>query len=117
MQNHPLASMRKESLDNSVILDNDPYQRSFILMNEYHYNNNKQTYYDLRLGYGYTSTKGEVSHTASSVAAGLNLNTSFNKYTFSSNNYYSSCYYPGIRKGNTVLRNACSGILINSIFG
>ncbi|MET7035021.1 COG1470 family protein [Elizabethkingia miricola] len=92
----------KESLDNSVILDNDPYQRSFILMNEYHYNNNKQTYYDLRLGYGYTSTKGEVSHTASSVAAGLNLNTSFNKYTFSSNNYYSSSYYPGIRKGNTV---------------
>lgn len=92
----------KVSLDNSIILDNDPYQRSFILMNEYHYNNNKQTFYDVRLAYGYTSSKGEVSNTASSIAAGLNLNTSFGKYTLSSNNYYSSSYYPGIRKGNTV---------------
>lgn len=91
----------KVSLDNSIILDNDPYQRSFILMNEYHYNN-KQTFYDVRLGYGYTSSKGEVSNTASSIAAGLNLNTSFGKYTLSSNNYYSSSHYPGIRKGNTV---------------
>ena len=89
-------------MDNSIVLDNDPYQRSFILMNEYHYNNNKQTFYDVRLGYGYTSSKGEVSNTASSIAAGLNLNTSFGKYTLSSNNYYSSSYYPGIRKGNTV---------------
>lgn len=91
----------KVSLDNSIVLDNDPYQRSFILMNEYHYNN-KQTFYDVRLGYGYTSSKGEVWNTASSIAAGLNLNTSFGKYTLSSNNYYSSSYYPGIRKGNTV---------------
>lgn len=92
----------KESIDNSVILDNDPYQRSFMLMNEYHYNNNKQTSYDIKFGYGYASTKSEISHSESSIAAGFNLNTSFDKYTLSSNNYYSSSYYPGIRKGNTI---------------
>ncbi|ACU08631.1 hypothetical protein FIC_02196 [Flavobacteriaceae bacterium 3519-10] len=97
-----------EKLDGEVVLDTDPFQKSFILKSGYEFNNRKDTSYDIDAGYGYTRSSRDAGDTKSSVSLGFNYRKSWDKYAFSSSNYYSSGYYPGIKRGSTVSEHRIS---------
>ncbi|MDQ0477958.1 hypothetical protein [Chryseobacterium sp. MDT2-18] len=88
--------------DHQLILDTDSFQRSFIIKNGYTYNNKKDTFYNFDFGYGYTASETDQQVAEPSAALGFNYRKNWKQYTLSSNNYYSTGFYPGIKKGNTV---------------
>ena len=90
-----------KTLDGEVILDTDSFQKSFIIKSGYTYNNLKDESYDIDLGYGHTQSIINLN-AEPSVSLGFNYRKSWDQYAFSSTNYYSSGYYPGIRRGSTV---------------
>lgn len=98
----------KKTIDNQLILDTDSFQKSFIIKNGYAYNNKKDTFYDFDFGYGYIISTTDNQVTEPSVALGFNYRKNWKKYTLSSNNYYSTGYYPGIKKGSTVFEERLS---------
>ncbi|WP_246012470.1 hypothetical protein [Chryseobacterium salivictor] len=91
-----------KTLDSEVILDTDPFQKSFIIKGGYEYNNRKNESYGIDLGYGHTRSVTDENNAQSSVSLGLNYRKTWDKYAFSSTNYHSSGYYPGIKRGSTV---------------
>ncbi|MGA9213334.1 hypothetical protein [Kaistella sp.] len=97
-----------KTIDNQLIFDTDFFQKSFIIKNGYAYNNNKDTFYNIDVGYGYVKSSRDNQVTEPSVALGFNYRKIWKEYLLSSNNYYSTGYYPGIKKGSTVLEERLS---------
>lgn len=89
-------------VDGEVILDTDPFQKSFIIKSGYQYNNRINESYGIDLGYGHTRSVTDENNAESSVSLGLKYRKTWDKYAFSSANYHSSGYYPGIKRGSTV---------------
>ena len=92
----------REKLDGEVIWDTDPFQKSFIVKGGYSFSNQKNTVYDIDLAYGQTRAVSNPDVMEPSLAAGFNFRKNWDKFTFSSANYYSTGYYPGIRRGSAV---------------
>ncbi|QFG52444.1 hypothetical protein F7R58_02330 [Chryseobacterium sp.] len=92
-----------QSLDGEAIWDTDIFQRSFILKTGYTYSNKKDKSFDVDLGYGYARSVSHSDVAEPSLSAGLNYRKNWKNYSFTSSNSYSSGYYPGIRRGSTVL--------------
>lgn len=90
-------------LDGEVILDTEPYHKSLLVKGGYAYSNLKDVAYDVDLGFGITRTTSIVENSKPSVSLGFNYRKSWEKYTFSSTNYFSSGYYPGNKRGSSVL--------------
>lgn len=90
-------------LDGEVVIDTDPFQKSLIIKSGYTFNNLKDEAYEIDLGYGHTRSITDTDRTESSGSVGFNYRKSWKKYAFSSTNYYSGGYYPGIKRGSTVL--------------
>ncbi|MBW8359406.1 MAG: hypothetical protein K0M63_06335 [Weeksellaceae bacterium] len=97
----------KKTLSSEVVLDTDPIQKGFIFKNSYEFNN-KDTYYSVDLGYGFARGAVDAEAAESSMAVGFNYRKNWKKYVFNSNNYYSSGYYPGIKRGSTVFEQRLS---------
>ena len=98
----------KKSLTSEAVLDTDPFQKGFIFKNGYEFNNNKDTYYSVDLGYGFARGVVDAEAAESSMSVGFNYRKNWKKYVFNSNNYYSSGYYPGIKRGSTVFEQRLS---------
>lgn len=85
----------------SLLYDRSPHEgsESMILMNhiQYQLKNNVQIGFDL--GGGMTRLFDSSASYKPSMALGNTLSGTFGKYSFNSNNFYSSSYYPGIRRG------------------
>jgi len=87
-------------IESDLIFDQDPYASNMLFNTEYIHEGTKSQYH-LSAAYGNSNSKGEIDQSKNSIALGLNYRTSWKKYTFNSENYYSSAYYPGIKKGTT----------------
>lgn len=87
-------------IENDLVFDQDPISNNFLINTSYFYNTEK-TKYGIVLGYGNSKSTDESGEQANSIAAGFQYSTQWKDYTFYSDNYYSSGYYPGIRKGST----------------
>ncbi|TXF77809.1 hypothetical protein FUA25_05175 [Chryseobacterium sp.] len=98
----------KRILESAAVIDNDPFQKSLIIKNSYQYNKENNTVYSVDLGYGYAQSPTIPENAKPSVALGLTYYKKWNRYIFSSNNFYSSGYYPGIKKGSTVFEQRIS---------
>lgn len=105
-------------LNHQVIFDTDPFQRSFIIKNGYAYTNKKNTAYNFDVGYGYITSTSNSDLSKPSGALGFNYNKNWKRFTLSSNNYYSTGYYPGLKKGALLLEERLSRSFKNfSLYG
>ncbi len=89
-------------IENDLVFDQDPLSNNFLINTNYLYNNEK-TQYGIVLGYGNSKSTDESGQQENSMAVGFNYRTQWKDYSFYSDNYYSSGYYPGIRKGSTTI--------------
>lgn len=86
----------------SVLYDRTPYNHSesVILMNDYQYKVNDNLQLGFELGGGLTRAfNTPTSALKPSIAIGNKLSGLLGKYNISSNNFYSSGFYPGTRRG------------------
>lgn len=86
----------------SILYDRTPYNNSenVILMNEYQYKLKNDFQVGFEFGGGLARVLGFApSSFKPSIAIGNKLNGALGKYNFTSNNFFSSGYYPGIRRG------------------
>lgn len=97
------ALTKSTRIENALVFDQDPRSKNVLLNTSYSYNTEK-TQYGFVLGYGNSKSTDESGQQENSIAAGFNYRTQWKDYTIYSDNYYSSGYYPGIRKGSTSLR-------------
>lgn len=85
-----------------LVFDREPDQQHWILMNSYRYRNLQKTALEVKLGYGHSAAlQGGLQK--SSMAGGLDFQTTMGSYHLNTNAFYSSAYYPGLRRGNTYL--------------
>lgn len=113
---HNIDQYRK--IDAEVVLDSDPYQKGAIVKGGYAFNNFKDKAYEIDLGLGQARSTTDVRSAESSVSLGFNYRKNWDKFSFSSTNYYSSGYYPGIRHGSTVTEQRLTKSFKNfSMFG
>lgn len=95
----------KTELYSSFIFDRSYGIDSYLLMNNLVWTANSNWKYDFRFGQGLTGaslTEYSLPYKPS-IAIGANLQGRTGSYHFSSTNFYSSGYYPGIRKGALLL--------------
>lgn len=85
-----------------LVFDREHDQQHFILMNSYRYRNLQKTALELKVGYGHSAAiQGDVQK--SSLASGIDFQTTVGNYHLNTNAFYSSGYYPGLRRGNTYI--------------
>lgn len=98
-----LATKREGEYKANFVYDRDPLNNSenIIAMNDYSYEIKENVRLGFDLGGGLTRLlKSETDNAyKSSFAAGANLSGRFGNYSLYSNNFYSSGYYPGVRRG------------------
>lgn len=83
-----------------LVFDQEPDQQHWILMNSYRYRNLQNTALEVKLGYGHSAAlQGGLQK--SSMAGGLDFQTTAGSYYLNTSAFYSSGYYPGLRRGNT----------------
>ncbi len=75
-------------------------EKNYLLSNEMHYSFSKKLKVDGIVNGGYSETLPSNSKT--SFAAGINLEGNYGKLIFTSENYISSPFYPGIKRGSTI---------------
>jgi hypothetical protein len=86
----------------SLLYDRSPYEgsESMIAMNHVQYQLKNNVQIGVDLGGGMTRLFNDPSSSYKpSMALGSTLSGTFGKYSLNSNNFYSSSYYPGIRRG------------------
>ncbi len=86
----------------SLLYDRSPYEgsESMILMNHVQYQLKNKAQLGFDLGGGMTRLVDDPSSSYKpSMAFGNTFSGTFGKYSINSNNFYSSSYYPGIRRG------------------
>ncbi|MHA6697076.1 COG1470 family protein [Chryseobacterium sp. A321] len=94
------ALTQNTRIENDFVFDQDPLSNNILFNTRYFYNTEK-TQYGIVLGYGKSKSTDESNQQENSMAAGFNLRTQWKAYTLNSDNYFSTGYYPGIRKGST----------------
>ena len=98
-----VLSTRKEGqYSGSVLYDQTPYDNSenVIVMNEFNFKMMKDVTVGFELGGGLTRLlKGDESPIEPSIALGYKMSGKFGNYNINSNNFLSSGYYPGVRRG------------------
>lgn len=88
-------------MQSQIVYDEDPFQKGTIIKQQYTYNDyEKNKYFSTSLAYGELRSLGTTPNKEPSFAASLQYRNKLGKYQISSNNYYSSGYYPGNRKGS-----------------
>lgn len=86
----------------SVLIDRNPFtqEESMLLRNRYLSRSSKDRYWELDIGGGVNRSMEESGESPKpSLAIGNKLNTRIGEYTVSSQNFFSTGYYPGIRRG------------------
>ncbi|MBW3517587.1 hypothetical protein [Flavobacterium sp. NKUCC04_CG] len=98
---HKFEFSDKTKVYSSVIFDRNYGIDSYIASNNLAYTPNQNWNYEFRLSNGFTgaSTTDYKLPYKPSLAVGANIQGNAGAYQLISNNYYSSGYYPGIRKG------------------
>ena len=87
------------SLSSNLIYDEDPFQENYLTRTGYKYQNtDKKLTYELEGALGYSTAKS-TGENKPSGAIGLLFRKDIKNYSFSSSNYLSSDYYPGVRRG------------------
>ena len=97
-----LSTIKEGIYSGSVLYDQTPYDNSesVIVMNEYNFLLMKDVTVGFELGGGLTRLlKADVSPLEPSIAMGYKMSGKFGKYNINSNNFISSGYYPGVRRG------------------
>ena len=97
-----LSTMKEGQYSASVLYDQTPYENSesVIAMNELNFLLMKDVTVGFELGGGLTRLlKGDELPLHPSIAMGYKLSGKFGKYNLSSNNFMSTGYYPGVRRG------------------
>lgn len=91
----------KKKYQGSVIYDRSDLHttESLILMNDYAFQFKNELAAAVQVGGGLTRTMDGNSNYEPSLALGAKLNGSLGEYNITSNNFYSSGYYPGTRRG------------------
>lgn len=89
------------AINSSIIFDYSPIDqtRSILSSNTVSVFNRKTFSLNFMGGGGLSQNLSDPQDIKPSLALGSNINASLGKYTLTSNNYYSSAYYPGIRRG------------------
>lgn len=106
-----LNNQSNQQYAGSILYDRTPYSNSesLIQMNEYQYKLKENIQLGFELGGGMTRILNGISSSIKpSIAIGNKLNGMFGKYNVSSNNFYSSGYYPGTRRGMLQLNERVS---------
>ena len=97
-----LQTIKEGEYTGSVLYDQTPYDNSesVIVMNEFNYKMTEHVTMGFELGGGLTRLlRSDNSPVEPSVALGYKMNGKFGKYNISSNNFISTGYYPGTRRG------------------
>lgn len=97
-----LNNQSNQQYAGSILYDRTPYSNSesLIQMNEYQYRLKDNIQLGFELGGGLTRILNNPSSSFKpSAAIGNKLSGRFGNYNISSNNFYSSGYYPGTRRG------------------
>lgn len=91
----------KKRYTGSLIYDRSDLEQSenFILMNDYAFPVSKDLSASVELGGGLTRLADEGSAYKPALSIGAALNGLVGEYSIGSNNFYSTGYYPGIRRG------------------
>lgn len=105
--NQKFGLEERQNFSSTALYDRDSYENaeSFLFSNNldlFYQGSNKNTRLNLLLGGGLSRPMTQNDTTIGykpSGAIGLVFNTNLKKYIFSSNNFYSTGYYPGNRKG------------------
>lgn len=84
-----------------LVYDRDGFSDNVLASTAYDYHG-LNSRYRISLGYGITQDLEDSSRKEGSYAVGLNFQTTWKDFTVSSDNYLSSAYYPGLRKGTTL---------------
>ncbi|RZK15813.1 MAG: hypothetical protein EOO86_15800, partial [Pedobacter sp.] len=89
------------SMNSSIIFDYSPIDqtRSILSSNTVSLLNRKYLSVNFMAGGGLSQNLLDIRDIKPSLALGSNLSATLGKYSLTSNNYYSSAYYPGIRRG------------------
>lgn len=95
------SSLQPGAMNSSIIFDYSPFDqaRSILTSNTVSVFNRKNLSLNVMAGGGLSQNLLNPEDIKPSLALGANLNATQGKYTLTSNNYYSSAYYPGIRRG------------------
>ena len=97
-----LSTTREGEYSGSILYDRTPYDNSenVIVMNEINYLLMKDVTIGFELGGGLTRLlRGDKSPFEPSVAMGYKMSGKFGSYNINSNNFLSTGYYPGVRRG------------------
>ena len=97
-----LNTRREGEYEGSVLYDQTPYENaeSVVMMNEYNFDLMKDVRIGFELGGGITRLlEAEASSFEPSLAIGGKLSGKFGQYNINSSNFYSTGYYPGVRRG------------------
>ncbi|MDD2475682.1 MAG: carboxypeptidase-like regulatory domain-containing protein [Dysgonamonadaceae bacterium] len=99
-----LNTVKEGRYAGSVLYDQTPYDNSenVIVMNELNFQMAKDITVGFELGGGLTRLLNADQNQSSiepSVAMGYKMSAKFGNYSFNSNNFISSGYYPGVRRG------------------
>lgn len=92
----------RKILKTDLVFDEDTFAENILLNTSYLFSNDI-TQYKFSLGYGNSKAKEGTDLHEDSFAVGFNYQTRWKNYSFYSENYFSTGYYPGIRKGSTIL--------------
>jgi hypothetical protein len=89
------------SVASSMIFDYSPLDetRSVLTSNTVTLFNRQKFSLNATAGGGLSQNLNDISDIKPSLSLGANMNGAIGKFSFTSNNFYSSAYYPGIRRG------------------
>lgn len=98
---------------NTLIFDYAPLEqsRSLLSSNSVSLFNKRNLLMSVNLGGGLSQNLLDHTDIKPSLSLGTNFSGSYRKFNFSSNNFYSSGYYPGIRRGVIQLNERISRYL------
>jgi hypothetical protein len=109
--NHKDTSGRQ--YNSTLIFDYAPLEqsRSLLSANSLSLFNKRNLLMSVNFGAGASQSLLDNNDIKPSFALGTNLSGSYKKFNFSSNNFYSTAYYPGIRRGVLQLNERISRYL------
>ena len=89
------------SLSSNMIFDYSPLDetRSLLTANTVTLLNRQKISVNATAGVGLSQNLADANDIKPSISLGANINGALGKFSFTSNNFYSSAYYPGIRRG------------------
>lgn len=93
----------KFTLNNEFIFDTDKEQNNIIFKNGLEWNNKNNTVHKFDISYGNSEINNHFNLEKSSLAVAWMYLKNWKNWSWSSNNFYSSKYYPGLKRGATMI--------------